>query len=157
MSAMETIAWMRICRPGCVIGVQQDWLKDVQHVLQNVGDKYRSIRQRTTNIQRHPYGIYSKKWKAKQALDTRSPGMGALTPNKENSPVRGRGVHTAPAIPKREQNNFVLANIKKPLTTLCRRKPNNVMNARAETQADNLLLVKTNKARKYPENAPTKI
>ena len=27
MSAHETIAWLRICRPGCVIGHQQTWVE----------------------------------------------------------------------------------------------------------------------------------
>ena len=27
MTAHETIAWLRICRPGCVIGHQQTWVE----------------------------------------------------------------------------------------------------------------------------------
>uniref|UniRef100_A0A0A9XU25 protein-tyrosine-phosphatase n=1 Tax=Lygus hesperus TaxID=30085 RepID=A0A0A9XU25_LYGHE len=30
MTASEAIAWMRICRPGCVIGQQQTWLEGKQ-------------------------------------------------------------------------------------------------------------------------------
>ena len=27
---METIAWLRICRPGSIIGHQQEWLEEKQ-------------------------------------------------------------------------------------------------------------------------------
>ena len=29
-TAMETIAWLRICRPGSIIGHQQEWLEEKQ-------------------------------------------------------------------------------------------------------------------------------
>lgn len=157
MSAMEAIAWMRICRPGCVIGVQQDWLKDVQFILQNVGEKYRAILQKSCAVQRHPFGIYSKKKIAGAPSKPLSqPGAGSKSENKtnkENNPARRR---TAPPVPKREQRNFVLDNIKKPLSSLCsRKKPISMMSPRAETQADSLMQVKANKAR--APSPPTRV
>lgn len=41
MSARETIAWLRICRPGCVIGQQQDWLEKIEGWLWRQGISYR--------------------------------------------------------------------------------------------------------------------
>ncbi|MEE6459625.1 hypothetical protein FKM82_000676 [Ascaphus truei] len=41
MTAGETIAWIRICRPGSVIGPQQQFLVDKQMSLWNEGDIYR--------------------------------------------------------------------------------------------------------------------
>ncbi|XP_053558382.1 dual specificity protein phosphatase CDC14B isoform X3 [Bombina bombina] len=41
MTAAETIAWVRICRPGSVIGPQQQFLVDKQMGLWSEGDLYR--------------------------------------------------------------------------------------------------------------------
>lgn len=43
-TAEEIIGWMRICRPGCVIGPQQHFLKDMEHALWREGDAFRSCR-----------------------------------------------------------------------------------------------------------------
>ncbi|CAJ0946662.1 unnamed protein product [Ranitomeya imitator] len=44
MNAAETIAWIRICRPGSVIGPQQQFLLEKQMSLWNEGDIYRKKR-----------------------------------------------------------------------------------------------------------------
>ncbi|XP_069029408.1 dual specificity protein phosphatase CDC14AB-like [Embiotoca jacksoni] len=41
-TAAEAIAWMRICRPGSVIGPQQNFLEEKQHSLWVQGDVHRS-------------------------------------------------------------------------------------------------------------------
>ncbi|XP_071346289.1 dual specificity protein phosphatase CDC14AB-like isoform X1 [Trachinotus anak] len=41
-TAAEAIAWIRICRPGSVIGPQQNFLEEKQHSLWVQGDVYRS-------------------------------------------------------------------------------------------------------------------
>uniref|UniRef100_A0A8C5LQQ7 Protein-tyrosine-phosphatase n=1 Tax=Leptobrachium leishanense TaxID=445787 RepID=A0A8C5LQQ7_9ANUR len=41
MTAAEAIAWIRICRPGSVIGPQQQFMVDKQMSLWNEGDLYR--------------------------------------------------------------------------------------------------------------------
>lgn len=41
-TAEEIIGWMRICRPGCVIGQQQHFLKDIEQNLWREGDAYRA-------------------------------------------------------------------------------------------------------------------
>ncbi|XP_049817144.1 dual specificity protein phosphatase CDC14A isoform X2 [Aethina tumida] len=54
MTAKEAIAWMRICRPGSVIGHQQYWLEYLEKPMWDFGAQYR--------IPCHKYGIYSRKW-----------------------------------------------------------------------------------------------
>ncbi|XP_058249918.1 cell division cycle 14Aa isoform X1 [Hemibagrus wyckioides] len=41
-TAAEAIAWIRICRPGSVIGQQQNFLEEKQHSMWMDGDLYRS-------------------------------------------------------------------------------------------------------------------
>ncbi|XP_069367202.1 dual specificity protein phosphatase CDC14AB-like isoform X1 [Paralichthys olivaceus] len=41
-TAAESIAWIRICRPGSIIGPQQNFLEEKQHSLWVQGDVYRS-------------------------------------------------------------------------------------------------------------------
>jgi protein-tyrosine phosphatase len=47
MTAPEVIAWMRICRPGCVIGPQQQFLQDLEPVMWQEGDMERSLQNAT--------------------------------------------------------------------------------------------------------------
>ena len=42
MTAAETIGWMRICRPGTIIGPQQHYLEEMQQQLWHEGDLMRS-------------------------------------------------------------------------------------------------------------------
>ncbi|XP_044745852.1 uncharacterized protein LOC123307553 isoform X2 [Coccinella septempunctata] len=63
MSAKEAIAWMRICRPGSVIGQQQVWLEKLESWLWNCGTIYRNKHYgEGEKIPRHKFGIYSKIW-----------------------------------------------------------------------------------------------
>lgn len=41
MTAREAIAWIRICRPGSVIGHQQAWLENIEKNLLNAGQQYK--------------------------------------------------------------------------------------------------------------------
>lgn len=38
MTAVECIAWMRMCRPGCVIGPQQEFLEKIQPIFWQEGE-----------------------------------------------------------------------------------------------------------------------
>lgn len=67
LTAREAIAWMRICRPGSVIGQQQGWLEKIegwlwrqggQYRLQNFGDGDKLLR--------HKFGIYSLQWQVER-------------------------------------------------------------------------------------------
>ncbi|KAH8248613.1 hypothetical protein KR032_001407 [Drosophila birchii] len=62
-TALESIAWLRLCRPGSVIGHQQQWMEDKQSWLWSEGERMR----RRTNlpILRHTYGINSLELKTK--------------------------------------------------------------------------------------------
>ncbi|XP_050313364.1 dual specificity protein phosphatase CDC14C-like [Anthonomus grandis grandis] len=57
-TAEECIAWIRICRPGSIIGHQQTWLKDKQKQLWEAGEIYRK-KHGITGPQKCPVGIYS--------------------------------------------------------------------------------------------------
>ena len=41
-SPKEAIAWMRIVRPGSVIGPQQHWLEQIHPKMRRLGDRYRN-------------------------------------------------------------------------------------------------------------------
>ncbi|PNF28885.1 hypothetical protein B7P43_G03853 [Cryptotermes secundus] len=59
-SAHETIAWIRMCRPGSIIGHQQQWLEEKQSYMWLQGDLHRSQNNQNTNVYpKHAYGIYS--------------------------------------------------------------------------------------------------
>ncbi|KAL3289383.1 hypothetical protein HHI36_022814 [Cryptolaemus montrouzieri] len=55
-SADEAIAWIRICRPGSVIGHQQSWLHAKEKQLRNAGEAYR--KQKGISVIKHTIGIY---------------------------------------------------------------------------------------------------
>ena len=43
MTAKDVIGWMRICRPGMVIGPQQQFLADIEHIMWQDGATMRSL------------------------------------------------------------------------------------------------------------------
>lgn len=43
-TAAESIAWIRVCRPGSVIGPQQDFVEEYQDKMWEEGEKYRQAR-----------------------------------------------------------------------------------------------------------------
>ncbi|XP_015603267.2 dual specificity protein phosphatase CDC14A, partial [Cephus cinctus] len=60
MTAREAIAWLRICRPGSVIGHQQAWLEDMESILWRAGQHYRlKYHGNGDMIAHHKRGIYS--------------------------------------------------------------------------------------------------
>ncbi|XP_055840274.1 dual specificity protein phosphatase CDC14A [Episyrphus balteatus] len=56
-TALEAIAWLRLCRPGSVIGHQQQWMEDKQAWLLTEGERHR--KRWNTEPPKHKYGIYS--------------------------------------------------------------------------------------------------
>ncbi|XP_050067109.1 dual specificity protein phosphatase CDC14A-like [Anopheles maculipalpis] len=59
-TAMESIAWLRVCRPGSVIGQQQTWLISKQSQLLQEGEIFRQQRHHVyIPPERHEYGVYS--------------------------------------------------------------------------------------------------
>ncbi|XP_075985459.1 uncharacterized protein LOC142982704 isoform X2 [Anticarsia gemmatalis] len=60
MTSHEAIGWMRICRPGSVIGHQQGWLEQLEPWLIKQGNIYRKHKyQDTDKLPYHEFGIYS--------------------------------------------------------------------------------------------------
>jgi cell division cycle 14 len=50
-TAAESIAWLRICRPGSVLGPQQHWLEEQQHIMWQEGDLDKSKQNIKKNTQ----------------------------------------------------------------------------------------------------------
>lgn len=65
-TAMETIAWIRLCRPGSVIGHQQQWMEEKQLPMWIQGESYRRDH-KIKSLRIHDVGIYS--YKNKSCLD----------------------------------------------------------------------------------------
>ncbi|CAH1286052.1 unnamed protein product [Diabrotica balteata] len=57
-TAEEAIAWIRICRPGSIIGPQQSWLQEKQKQMWKTGESYRKENCLKAPI-KHKSGIYS--------------------------------------------------------------------------------------------------
>jgi cell division cycle 14 len=55
-TAEEIIGWMRVCRPGTVIGPQQHYLKDMEQELWAAGDLYRKQNAAKTSLGRLAVG-----------------------------------------------------------------------------------------------------
>ncbi|XP_014203408.1 dual specificity protein phosphatase CDC14A-like [Copidosoma floridanum] len=73
-SAREAVAWLRICRPGSVIGAQQVWLESIQGDMWREGRQFRLKYHGDDNlILHHKRGIYSiaEKLDKKARLDER--------------------------------------------------------------------------------------
>lgn len=62
-TAMETIAWIRLCRPGSVIGHQQQWMEEKQLPMWIQGESYRRDH-KIKGMKIHELGIYSHKNKS---------------------------------------------------------------------------------------------
>jgi cell division cycle 14 len=60
LTAMETIAWIRLCRPGSVIGHQQQWMEEKQLSLWIQGEAYRRDN-KIKSLKIHETGVYSYK------------------------------------------------------------------------------------------------
>jgi cell division cycle 14 len=62
-TSMETIAWIRLCRPGSVIGHQQAWMDEKQQAMWLQGETYRREHNMKA-LKIHELGIYSHKNKS---------------------------------------------------------------------------------------------
>ncbi len=62
-TALETIAWLRICRPGSIIGHQQDWMEEKQSEMWLAGDRERREGKSRFMGKMSPFPIYSLKLK----------------------------------------------------------------------------------------------
>jgi hypothetical protein len=104
MTAPEVIAWMRICRPGSVIGPQQQFLQDLEPVMWQEGEMMRinpsmpnssgkSEQQQKNNSKKYP-GVVEA---VKEAVSGR--------PGQAEQLLARRHRQTSPATPKSENAN----------------------------------------------------
>ena len=58
LTAPETIAWLRICRPGSIIGHQQHWMVEKQPQMWQQGDVFYSQNRHLQRYARCTHGVY---------------------------------------------------------------------------------------------------
>lgn len=90
MTAPEVIAWMRICRPGCVIGPQQQFLQDLEPVMWQEGEIERSLQNSTRLSSSLPTAGVSKNGKKKKKAATGSSNATPDSPKSVKDSVVGR-------------------------------------------------------------------
>lgn len=100
-TALETIAWLRICRPGSIIGHQQDWLEEKQSEMWLQGDQFRrQHREKAQAFTRVRYPLYSLKLK-KILMDEM-----ANVKNRKSSSSHQPGDHITKMVNKVERINL---------------------------------------------------
>ncbi|XP_037088137.1 dual specificity protein phosphatase CDC14A-like, partial [Pollicipes pollicipes] len=85
LTAPETIAWLRICRPGSIIGHQQHWLVEKQPLMWMQGDIFYATNRQMVRFARCLHGIYSLRRNGKGAAkktDGRQRDVGRLLSNR---------------------------------------------------------------------------
>lgn len=88
MTAAEVIAWLRICRPGSVLGPQQQFLEDMQALMWRENDKLRKTSQAAAEKKTAiPYAIEKQLANVSQALGRESATTDA-SPGRCPSPKR---------------------------------------------------------------------
>ncbi|XP_047035398.1 tyrosine-protein phosphatase cdcA-like [Helicoverpa zea] len=102
MTSHEAIGWMRICRPGSVIGHQQGWLEKLEPWLIKQGNLYRKrTYQDTEKMPLHEFGVYSiaeKNMKQRPVVFHKSPSP---------PPPLQKQVRSDVAAPMRPQNSRI--------------------------------------------------
>ncbi|XP_006609778.1 dual specificity protein phosphatase CDC14A-like [Apis dorsata] len=92
MTAREAIAWIRICRPGSVIGHQQSWLENIEKILLNAGQQYKLKYYGDGDIiLHHKHGIYSLADKAERKISYTSEGENTGFNKYDNSTNEKKG------------------------------------------------------------------
>ena len=77
LTAAETMAWLRICRPGSVIGPQQQWLVEQQPIMWRQGQLFYAQGRHSLRPAPCQYGVYSvRRRMARQAARKRSGEIG---------------------------------------------------------------------------------
>ncbi|KAF9787701.1 hypothetical protein SFRURICE_003186 [Spodoptera frugiperda] len=103
MTSHEAIGWMRICRPGSVIGHQQGWLEELEPWLMKHGNIYRKrIYQDTEKFPIHEFGVYSiaeKTMKQRPVVFHKSPSP--------PPPIQKQNMRSESTTPMRPQNSRV--------------------------------------------------
>ncbi|XP_039746463.1 uncharacterized protein LOC120624153 [Pararge aegeria] len=107
MTAHEAIAWMRICRPGSVIGHQQGWLEELEPWLIKQGNLYRRRNYHDVDkMPTHEFGVYSnadKSRKQRPMMLTKSPSPPPPLQRQARSDITAP---TRPHASKAREENF---------------------------------------------------
>ncbi|XP_015431452.1 PREDICTED: dual specificity protein phosphatase CDC14A-like [Dufourea novaeangliae] len=137
MTAREAIAWIRICRPGSVIGHQQTWLENMEKSLLNAGEQYRLKHYGDGDvILYHKQGIYSVADKMERSIHG-SPRDRSTESNQHNSSPTEKSNKT--------KFTRILGKLRNIRGTDDSEKGSHNQNPRTMTQGDRLNEIKMNK------------
>ena len=89
-TSLETIAWLRVCRPGSIIGHQQDWLEEKQAEMWLQGDQFRR-KHKDLNMTKIKFPVYSLTHK--QILTEEFNAKLTAAKKKDNSSSSTSGAH----------------------------------------------------------------
>lgn len=88
-TAKEAIAWSRLCRPGCVVGPQQQYISVMENKLRKDGEEYRLRRQIAVNNDKKLRGS-----SAKSQLSSKSTPTATTTANDSEKSAHYKTIHT---------------------------------------------------------------
>jgi protein-tyrosine phosphatase len=114
-TATEAIAWMRICRPGMVIGPQQHFLKQIEQIMWQAGASQKIDRHLLTNLEPMnndvaPDAVEGRAGQAESLLAARL--RRALAPAKPAMPVTTTAGPMTPEQPSRDKAAMVTPDSK---------------------------------------------
>ncbi|XP_063833713.1 dual specificity protein phosphatase CDC14AB-like isoform X1 [Ostrinia nubilalis] len=126
MTSHEAIGWMRICRPGSVIGHQQGWLEQLEPWLIKQGNVYRKrTYQDTEKIPTHEFGVYSiaeKAIKQRPVVFSKSPSppppMHRQTRSDITPPIRAQASRVREAFSKAPEKEPSEWRVRTPKTNI---------------------------------------
>jgi len=96
MTAPELIGWLRLCRPGSVIGPQQNFLQDMEKRMFREGDAYRR-RMAEAGLPTSPPGVAPRESEGTGTSDPGTPPTAGISSGMNGLSVSGRGTPTSPA------------------------------------------------------------
>ncbi|XP_031563401.1 dual specificity protein phosphatase CDC14A-like [Actinia tenebrosa] len=142
-TAGEAIGWIRICRPGSIIGPQQNFLEEKQASLWIQGDIYKS-REKDKNDNFETLGIT----KITNGVDTIKLGD-SVTSSRSSTRSRIYKDLTPSSLTLTSSSRVTHTPALKEITLDCSDKNGNV------TQGDELRRIKTSRALRHPRSATT--
>ena len=96
MTTPELIGWLRLCRPGSVIGPQQNFLQDMEKRMFREGDAYRR-RMAEAGLPTSPPGVAPRESEGTGTSDPGTPPTAGISSGMNGLSVSGRGTPTSPA------------------------------------------------------------
>ena len=96
MTTPELIGWLRLCRPGSVIGPQQNFLQDMEKRMFREGDAYRR-RMAEAGLPTSPPGVAPRESEGTGTSDPGTPPTAGISSGMNGLSVSGHGTPTSPA------------------------------------------------------------